>query len=62
LKPFSELGPLQQRRVSQKAFDSMKEVSESRQIAPVQMAGYMMKRYVDLIPNSHKNIELFIMS
>ena len=49
MKPFSELGPLQQRRVSQQAFDSMKEVSESRQIAPVQMAGYMMKRYGDYL-------------
>ena len=45
LRPFSELGRLQQRRVTQEAFDNLKKVAEARQIEPVNVAGYMMKRY-----------------
>lgn len=44
-RPFSELGRLQQRRVTQEAFDNLKKVAEARQIEPVNVAGYMMKRY-----------------
>ena len=31
-RPFSELGRLQQRRVTQEAFDNLKKVAEARQI------------------------------
>ena len=44
-KPFSELGPLQKRRVSQKVFDTLKELSERRQISRAQLTGYLLKRY-----------------
>ena len=45
-KQFLELGIVQQRKVTQSAFDSVKEVAETRQIPVVNLAGYMLKRYV----------------
>ena len=47
-KSFSDLGAKQKRKASQKVYDSLKEVSESRQIEPVQMTGYILKRYFNL--------------
>ena len=44
-KSFSDLGAKQKRKATQKVYDSLKEVSESRQIEPVQMTGYILKRY-----------------
>ena len=44
-RSFSELGTVQKRKASQQVFDHIKKVSESRQIEPVQLTGYLLKRY-----------------
>ena len=43
-KRFSALGNHQKRVVSQRVIDTLKDVSDSRQIEPKQMAGYILKR------------------
>ena len=43
-KPFSELGRMQQRRVTQEAYDSVKELARVREADVVTMTGYMLKR------------------
>ena len=43
-KPFSELGRMQQRRVTQEAFNSVKDLAAKRETDVVNMAGYMLKR------------------
>ena len=43
-KRFSDLGNHQKRVVSQGVMDALKDVSDSRQIDPKQMAGYILKR------------------
>ena len=43
-KPFSELGQLQKRRVTQNVFDSAKNVAVERETELVNITGYMLKR------------------
>lgn len=44
-KPFSELGAVQKRRVSQPVLDSLNEVAESRMMDPTKLSGYLLRRY-----------------
>ena len=46
MKPFSELGAIQKRRVTQPVVDSLRSVAEGRMIDPVKLCGYILKRYI----------------
>ena len=44
-KMWEELGPQQKRKQSQKLFDELKKVSETRGVEPVRMVGNLLHRY-----------------
>ena len=46
IKPFSELGAIQKRRVTQPVVDSLRSLAEGRLIDPVRLSGYILKRYI----------------
>ena len=45
-KPFSELGVLQKRRVTQPAINTLQSIAKAHQIGESQLVGYLLKRWV----------------
>lgn len=52
LKPWGQLKPRMKRRLTQKAFEEVKKVADTRDVEPKQVVGGLLRRYGDEQYNS----------